>query len=170
MIAYLTPGLAASVYAALNASSLFTRFAVPVMADYFGSKKVMVCCFSLQTLPILLLFFAQDVWTFFLFAILFGIGVGGEVPIFPVISRQYYGHAPMGGCTAGRTSAMAWAWHLGQPWGDSSGPRQATIQGCSSSRSGRAWQACYLFWSCPAPPAVYSPTGRSNFHLRPARG
>ena len=33
---------------------------------------------------------------FFLFAILFGIGVGGEVPIFPVINRQYYGHAPMG--------------------------------------------------------------------------
>jgi len=92
----LTPGLAASVYATLNASSLFTRFAVPVVADYLGSKKVMVCCFSMQTLPILLLFFAQDAWTFFLFAILFGIGVGGEVPIFPVISRQYYGHAPMG--------------------------------------------------------------------------
>ena len=91
----LTPGLAASVYAALNASSLFTRFAVPVVADYIGSKKVMVCCFSMQTFPILLLFFAQDAWTFFLFAILFGIGVGGEVPIFPVISRQYYGHAPM---------------------------------------------------------------------------
>jgi MFS family permease len=93
----LTPGVAASVYAALNASSLFTRFAVPIVADYIGSKKVMACCFSMQTFPILLLFFAQDAWTFFLFAVLFGIGVGGEVPIFPVISRQYYGHAPMGG-------------------------------------------------------------------------
>jgi MFS family permease len=93
----LTPGLAASVYATLNASSLFTRFAVPIVADYIGSKKVMAGCFSMQAFPILLLFFAQDAWTFFLFAILFGIGVGGEVPIFPVISRQYYGHAPMGG-------------------------------------------------------------------------
>jgi MFS family permease len=91
----LTPSLAAGVYAALNASSLLTRFAVPIVADYLGSKKVMVCCFSMQTFPILLLFFAQDAWAFFLFAILFGIGVGGEVPIFPVISRQYYGHAPM---------------------------------------------------------------------------
>ena len=27
---------------------------------------------------------------------LFGIGVGGEVPAFPVINRQYYGNAPMG--------------------------------------------------------------------------
>jgi MFS family permease len=91
----LTPTLAAGVYAALNASSLLTRFAVPVMADRIGSKKVMACCFSMQTFPILLLFFAQDAWMFFLFAILFGVGVGGEVPIFPVISRQYYGHAPM---------------------------------------------------------------------------
>jgi MFS family permease len=91
----LTPSVAAGVYAALNASSLLTRFAVPILADSIGSKKVMACCFSLQTFPILLLFFAQDAWTFVLFAILFGIGVGGEVPIFPVISRQYYGHAPM---------------------------------------------------------------------------
>ena len=92
----LTPSLAAGVYATLNASSLLTRFAVPVVADRIGSKKVMACCFGMQTFPILLLFFAQDAWAFFLFAILFGIGVGGEVPIFPVISRQYYGHAPMG--------------------------------------------------------------------------
>ena len=91
----LTPSVAAGVYAALNASSLLTRFAVPILADSIGSKKVMACCFSLQTFPILLLFFAQDAWTFVLFAILFGIGVGGEVPIFPVISRQYYGYAPM---------------------------------------------------------------------------
>ena len=91
----LAPALAAGVYAALNASSLLTRFAVPVVADRIGSKKVMACCFSMQTFPILLLFFAQDAWTFFLFAILFGVGVGGEVPIFPVISRKYYGYAPM---------------------------------------------------------------------------
>jgi MFS family permease len=93
----LTPSLAAGVYATLNASSLLTRFVVPILADAIGSKKVMACCFCLQTFPILLLFFAQDLWTFILFAILFGIGVGGEVPIFPVISRQYYGHAPMSG-------------------------------------------------------------------------
>jgi MFS family permease len=92
----LTPGLAAGIYATLNASSVLTRFVVPVVADRIGSKKVMACCFSMQTFPVLLLFFAQDAWTFFLFAILFGIGVGGEVPIFPVINRQYYGHAPMG--------------------------------------------------------------------------
>lgn len=86
---------AAGVYTTMSASSLLTRFAVPIVADAIGGKKVMACCFSLQTFPILLLFVAQDAWTFFLFALLFGMGLGGEVPIFPVMSRQYYGHAPM---------------------------------------------------------------------------
>ncbi len=38
-----------------------------------------------------------QLWHFYLFfGLLFGIGVGGEVPTFPVINRQYYGNAPMG--------------------------------------------------------------------------
>jgi MFS family permease len=91
----LTAAQAASVYITMYAASAITRFVVPVAADALGGKKVMACCFSMQAFPILLLFTAHDAWTFFLFAILFGIGLGGEVPIFPVISRQYYGHAPM---------------------------------------------------------------------------
>jgi len=92
----LSPALAAGVYTTLNAISTITRFAAPVIADRFGSKKVMAVCFSLQTFPLLLLFGAHEAWMLFLFALLFGIGVGGEVPTFPVINRQYYGNAPMG--------------------------------------------------------------------------
>ena len=33
---------------------------------------------------------------FYLFAVIFGVGMGGEMTAFPVINRQYYGHAPMG--------------------------------------------------------------------------
>ena len=92
----LSPALAAGVYTTMNASTMVTLFAVPIVADRIGGKKVMACCFILQTFPLLLLLGAQEAWIFFLFAILFGIGVGGEVPIFPVINRQYFGHAPMG--------------------------------------------------------------------------
>src|SRR5215467_4957595 len=65
----LSPALAAGVYTTMNASSMVTRFAVPIMADRIGGKKVMACCFCMQTFPLLLLFGAQDAWTFFLFAI-----------------------------------------------------------------------------------------------------
>ena len=90
------PGLAAGAFVALSVTSTITRFAVPVLADHLGSKGVMAVCFSLQTLPIVLLFFATDPWQFYLFAVLFGIGFGGEMSAFPIINRQYYGSAPIG--------------------------------------------------------------------------
>ena len=91
-----SPGLAAGAFVTLSVTSTVTRFAVPVMADRVGSKEVMAVCFSLQTLPIVLLFFSTDAWHFYLFSVLFGIGFGGEMSAFPIINRQYYGSAPIG--------------------------------------------------------------------------
>ena len=90
------PGLAAGAFVTMSVTSTITRFAVPVLADHLGSKGVMAVCFSLQTLPIVLLFFAVEPWQFYLFAVLFGIGFGGEMSAFPIINRQYYGGAPIG--------------------------------------------------------------------------
>ena len=90
------PGKAAGTFVVMSVSSTLTRFAVPILAEHLGSKGVMAFCFFLQTAPILLLFFAHDVWMFYLFATLFGIGFGGEMTAFPIINRQYYGSAPIG--------------------------------------------------------------------------
>ena len=92
----LSPEAAIAVYVTLNVSSTLTRFVAPVMADRFGAKVVMAACFSLQVFPPLLLVLTQDPWAFFLFAGLFGLGSGGEVPSFPMINRQYFGDAPIG--------------------------------------------------------------------------
>ena len=87
---------AAGLLAALTAVSAITRFVVPVVADRTGSKGAMAVCFALQTFPVLILLFAQDLWVFYLFTVLFGIGIGGEMTALPIINRQYYGNAPMG--------------------------------------------------------------------------
>ena len=89
-------GLAAGAFVTLSVTSTITRFAVPVIADRVGSKPAMAGCFFLQVAPIFLLFFAQDAWHFYLFAVLFGIGFGGEMSAFPIINRQYYGSGPIG--------------------------------------------------------------------------
>ena len=89
-------GLAAGTFIALTVTSTLTRFAVPILADHLGSKGVMGVCFFLQVAPVFLLFFADTAWMFYLFAILFGIGFGGEMTAFPIINRQYYGNAPIG--------------------------------------------------------------------------
>ena len=88
--------LAAGAFVTLSVTSTITRFAVPVIADRMGSKPAMAGCFFLQVAPIVLLFFAQDAWHFYLFAVLFGIGFGGEMSAFPIINRQYYGSGPIG--------------------------------------------------------------------------
>ena len=87
---------AIGVYMALTISTMIARFSVPIVADILGSKGVMSVCFALQVFPPIILLLTQDAWAFYLFAGLFGIGVGGEVPAFPIINRQYFGNAPIG--------------------------------------------------------------------------
>ena len=86
----------ALVVGTMSGVSSFTRFAVPILADRMGSKRAMALCFFLQGLPIVLLFWAHAAWHFYLFAVLIGIGFGGEMSAFPIINRQYYGSAPTG--------------------------------------------------------------------------
>jgi MFS family permease len=86
----------ALVVSTMSGVSTFTRFTVPILADRAGSKCAMGLCFFLQGLPIVLLFWAREAWHFYLFAVLFGIGLGGEMSAFPIINRQYYGNAPTG--------------------------------------------------------------------------
>ena len=92
----LSHGAAVGVYIVMTAVSTITRFAVPIISDRVGSKWAMGVCFSLQTVPVLMLLGAPDTWMFYLFAVLFGIGLGGEMSAFPIINRQYYGDAPSG--------------------------------------------------------------------------
>ena len=100
----ISAGLAAMIYLVLTVVSSATRFATPVIADLVGSKGVMMVCFGLQTFPLLILLFADgSLALYFLFAVLYGIGMGGEMTAFPIINRQYYADAP---------TATAYGWQM----------------------------------------------------------
>ena len=92
----LSLGVAAGVLATQQVTGVFARGAVPIIADRVGSKSVWVVGMSLQALPLLIILFVQDAWAFYLFAFLFGIGQGSEVPTFPIANRQYFGNVPQG--------------------------------------------------------------------------
>jgi len=87
---------AAGILGTLMAVSVLTRFSTPVVADYLGARRAMAVMFVLQGLPVLMLFWTQELWQFYLFAVIFGIGYGGEGSAFPIINRQYFGSGPMG--------------------------------------------------------------------------
>ena len=81
-----------SIYSLCGVAS---RFATPILADRWGAKGVMALAFFIQGITVALLFWAHEVWQFYCFAVLFGIGLGGEMSAFIVINRQYYGVGPV---------------------------------------------------------------------------
>ena len=90
------PVAAAGVLSTLALVSGLTRFLTPVLADSLGPRGTMAVMYVLQGLPVLMLFWTSDTWSFYVFAVVFGIGYGGEGSAFPIINRRYYGDGPLG--------------------------------------------------------------------------
>ena len=88
--------VAAGLLTVLSGVSIGTRLATPVLSDYLGPKTVMSVAYVLQGIPVIMLFWTHDVWLFYVFAAVFGIGYGGEAGGFPILNRRYYGQAPVG--------------------------------------------------------------------------
>ena len=88
---------AAGVLSAVAGASVISRFASAVLAARLGGRTLLTLALIGQSLPIVILFFAHDAWTFYLFAIMFGLCYGGEMVGFPIINRQMFGaNAPLG--------------------------------------------------------------------------
>ncbi len=90
------PVAAAGVLSTLALVSGLTRFLTPVLADSLGARGTMAVMYVLQGLPVLMLFWTNDTWSFYLFAVVFGVGYGGEGSAFPIINRRYYGEGSLG--------------------------------------------------------------------------
>ena len=91
-----SPVAAAGLLTMMSGVSIITRLATPALCDYVGPKTVMAVAYVLQGVPVVMLFWTQDVWMFYVFAAVFGIGYGGEAGGFPILNRRYYGQAPVG--------------------------------------------------------------------------
>jgi MFS family permease len=92
------PGVeAAGVLAAIAGASAVSRFGFAIFADRYGGRITLSISLLGQSLPVILLFFATDAWTFYLFAVVFGLCYGGEMVGFPIINKQLFGaNAPLG--------------------------------------------------------------------------
>ncbi len=76
--------------------SVISRIVTPIMAEHYGTRRMMAASLSIQAATVFMLFWSQDAWAFYLFAGVFGIGFGGEWTGYLVINRPYYGEGPMG--------------------------------------------------------------------------
>ena len=88
---------AATALSMIAGASAISRFASALIAARFGGRLLLTLALIGQSAPVFILFFAHDAWTFYAFALIFGLCYGGEMVGFPIINRQLFGaSAPLG--------------------------------------------------------------------------
>ena len=89
---------AALIITIISLVSIISRLGAPVLAEAFGPRKIMAASLAIQSLTVLIVFWAHDPWVFYVFAAAFGLGFGGEWTGYIEINRRYFGDGPMGTC------------------------------------------------------------------------
>jgi sugar phosphate permease len=87
---------AANIISLVLLSSIFGRLLMGWLADRFPKKYVMVLIYALVAGAIPLLYFASSPGIVYLFAIIFGIGLGGDYMIIPLMAAELYGVKVLG--------------------------------------------------------------------------
>lgn len=87
---------AARVASLVLAFSLVGRLLMGWLADRYTKKYVMLLIYLLVAASIPLLFFASTPGAIYLFAIIFGIGLGGDYMIVPLMAAELFGVRVMG--------------------------------------------------------------------------
>ena len=85
------------ILAIISLVSIISRFGTPVLAEIYGTRRMMAVSLAIQGLTVpIIMFGPTEPWVFYLFAVTFGVGFGGEWTGYLIINRQYYGDGPMG--------------------------------------------------------------------------
>lgn len=89
-------GLSANVISLVLLSSIIGRVLMGWLADKFPKKYVMILIYTLVAGSIPLLYFASTPGIIYLFAFIFGIGLGGDYMIIPLMAAELFGVRIMG--------------------------------------------------------------------------
>ncbi|MBK5280120.1 MAG: MFS transporter [Bacteroidia bacterium] len=87
---------AANVLSLVLASSIIGRLVMGWLADRFQKKYVMILIYALVASAIPLLFYASTPGVIYVFAFIFGVGLGGDYMIIPLMAAELFGVRVMG--------------------------------------------------------------------------
>src|SRR5439155_4516516 len=87
---------AARIISLVLALSIAGRLVMGWLADRMPKKQVMMLIYLLVAASIPLLFFASSGGAMYLFAIVFGLGLGGEYLIIPLVAAELFGVTVLG--------------------------------------------------------------------------
>jgi MFS family permease len=89
-------GEALNVISMVAAVSLIGRFGAGWLADKIGPKRVMLLVYALVTVAMVILVSGAEGNSIYLYVLCFGLGLGGEYLIIPLMAAQLYGTAVLG--------------------------------------------------------------------------
>jgi len=89
-------GAAAQVLSLVLAFSIVGRLLMGWLADRYPKRNVMLLIYLLVAVAIPILFFGVGKWTVYLFAVVFGIGLGGDYMIIPLMAADLFGTLTLG--------------------------------------------------------------------------
>jgi len=91
-----TQGHSANIISLVLLSSIIGRILMGWLADKFPKKYVMILIYTLVAGAIPLLYFASTPGVIYLFAFIFGMGLGGDYMIIPLMAAELFGVRIMG--------------------------------------------------------------------------
>ena len=82
---------AASIIVFFSGSGIFGKLSMGFVSDKIGTRLTLTLYLTVVTLSFLVLLFAKELWTLYIFAIIFGIGYGGVITLPAGVSSQLFG-------------------------------------------------------------------------------
>jgi MFS family permease len=85
------PLIAATFVSVIGAVSIIGRLSTGVIAEKIGLYKSLAAICAFLTLSFVLLLFTRSAWSFYVFAVIFGVTYGGEVTQIPLVVARFFG-------------------------------------------------------------------------------
>ena len=87
---------AAGILGASGLTSIFGRVGTGVIADRVGAKRTLLSALSLQAALVFLYLFAGTESALWILSLAFGVAYGGAMPLYAVVTREYFGERVLG--------------------------------------------------------------------------
>ena len=93
--------LAVSVFGLAGLSGLGGRITLGLIADRVGTKPTLVAGLLVQALAISAYLFVGALGEFYALSVVFGLAYGGVMPLYALVTREYFGESVMGAAYGG---------------------------------------------------------------------
>ena len=87
---------AAGILGVSGLTSIFGRVGTGIVADRIGAKRTLLSALSLQAALIFLYLFATSEGALWGLSLAFGVAYGGAMPLYAVVTREYFGERILG--------------------------------------------------------------------------